>query len=138
MLASTDDVQSSNILLTLQEDDVRYVGHWGNFLNASLRKADRSNGHDMLSVLDKDHMINVTRNIAATLPGRHADLIVYSRLLFGDKWRDTRTNLDLPGSWDSFAQVRTASGPMLQLLLTSSAFTFVLQCMPFLVALSST
>ena len=88
-----------------QEYDVRYVGHWGEFLNASLRKANESPGHDFLSVLEEEHMVNATRTAAAALPGP-ADLIVYSQLNFGDKWQSTATNLELgENSWDTFIMV---------------------------------
>ena len=84
------------------EYDVRLVGHWGRFLDASLQRADSMPGHSLQADL---HLSTHEQNVTNIVPGP-ADLIVYAQLLWGAKWKDTVIGLDLTDSWDTFVMVR--------------------------------
>ena len=92
------------------EYDVRLVGHWGRFFDASMQQAQLVHGHHLqadkhLSELD----FKATDN---TAPGP-ADLIVYSQLGWGDKWKDSIFGLNMTDSWEAFIMVGRPASPAL-------------------------
>ena len=95
------------------EYDARLVGHWGRFLDASVRIAEQAQGHDLAAVLEEQQKSQSNRPPHAA---GQADLIVYSEPIFGSKWSESIINLDLTGSWESFVMV----SPLLSCLLCSA------------------
>ena len=85
------------------EYDVRLVGHYGEFLDASMRHAEVTHGHNMQASLHHHgHHAGDTPSGMSLGP---ADLILYGHLGWGDKWSSTIISLNLTDHWDAFLMV---------------------------------
>ena len=97
-------VQNLSSCAAQVEFDVRYIGHWGTFLDASLALAHQRGGLDYESLQHEG--FREQGKLPDIAPPGPPDLIMYSYVGNGDKWLDTASNLNLTATWEAFLMVR--------------------------------